>query len=188
MINAGFEVFSCYPYAKAPMSEIAAAGGVSKSLLFHYFDNKLGLYLFLWETALGEIARSTQVFNVVEADDLFELLRRATAAKCRVMRTHPRLFAFATRAYYEEQPDVKAAIGVRVEAALSNAAAMVARMGDAGLRDGVSAEDIYDDFILLSEGYMAQRYRAGRIDVDEIEHDFGTIIMRWRAALARERA
>ena len=40
--NAGFDVFSRCPYAKAPMSEVAAAGGVSKSLLFHYFGNKLG--------------------------------------------------------------------------------------------------------------------------------------------------
>ena len=33
---------------------------------------------------------------------------------------------------------------------------------------------------------MAQRYRAGGIDVDEIEHDFAVVIDRWRSALAEE--
>ena len=47
MINAGFHVFSQYPYKKSPMNEIAAAAGISKSLLFHYFHNKKELYLFL---------------------------------------------------------------------------------------------------------------------------------------------
>ena len=185
MLNAGFEVFSCYPYAKAPMSEIAAAGGVSKPLLFHYFGNKLGLYLHLWETALGEVARSTREHGVFDTDDLFEVLRRATAAKCAVMRAHPRLFAFATRAYYEEEPDVKAPMS-EVDAALATAAEGVAHLGSAGLREGVSATDVYDDFLLLSEGYMAKRYRTDGIDVDGIERDMGAIIDRWRAALSEE--
>ncbi|RRR25563.1 TetR/AcrR family transcriptional regulator [Schaalia georgiae] len=125
MVNAGFEVFSRCPYAKAPMSEVAAAGNVSKSLLFHYFENKLGLYLYLWDTAMERISRSTQEFGALEADDLFEALWRATQAKCRVMRTHPLLFAFTTRAYYEEHPDVRAAVGPRVDAALASAGAAV---------------------------------------------------------------
>lgn len=186
MVNAGFEVFSRYPYAKAPMSEVAAAGNVSKSLLFHYFGNKLGLYLYLWDTAVERISRSTQESGALEANDLFEALWRATEAKCRVMRTHPLLFAFATRAYYEEHPDVRAAISPRVGAALVSAEAAVARLEDRGLCDGVSARDVYADFVLLSEGYMAQRYRAGGIDVDEIEHDFAVVIDRWRSALAEE--
>lgn len=49
IINAGFHVFSQNSYRKSPMSEIADAAGISKSLLFHYFLNKNELYLFLWE-------------------------------------------------------------------------------------------------------------------------------------------
>lgn len=49
MMNAGYRVFAQNSYKKSPMSEIAEAAGISKSLLFHYFGNKRGLYLFLWE-------------------------------------------------------------------------------------------------------------------------------------------
>lgn len=46
IINAGFRVFSQNSYKKSPMNEIADCAGISKSLLFHYFHNKRGLYLF----------------------------------------------------------------------------------------------------------------------------------------------
>lgn len=49
IINAGFRVFSQNSYRKSPVSEIADAAGISKSLLFYYFKNKRELYVFLWE-------------------------------------------------------------------------------------------------------------------------------------------
>ena len=51
IINAGYRVFSRNTYKNSPMSEIAQAAGISKSLLFHYFHNKKELYLFLWTNA-----------------------------------------------------------------------------------------------------------------------------------------
>ena len=49
IINAGYRVFSQNSYKHSPMSEIADAAGISKSLLFHYFHNKKELYMFLWD-------------------------------------------------------------------------------------------------------------------------------------------
>lgn len=40
IINAAYGVFSRNSYKNASMSRLADAGGVSKSLLFHYFLNK----------------------------------------------------------------------------------------------------------------------------------------------------
>ena len=49
IINAAFRVFGESSYKKSPMSEVADAAGISKPLLFHYFDNKKGLYFYLWQ-------------------------------------------------------------------------------------------------------------------------------------------
>ncbi len=40
IINSAYKVFATNSYKKAPMSEIADAGNISKALLFHYFGNK----------------------------------------------------------------------------------------------------------------------------------------------------
>ncbi len=72
IINAGFRVFSQNSYKKSPMSEIADAAGISKSLLFHYFYNKRELYLFLWDKCM-EITTSSLKENLsFHSDDLFE--------------------------------------------------------------------------------------------------------------------
>ena len=47
ILNAAYKVFATNQYKKAPTSEIAAEAGISKSLLFHYFHNKLEMYIFL---------------------------------------------------------------------------------------------------------------------------------------------
>ena len=38
IINAGFRIFAHNNYKKAPVGEIAAEAGISKSLLFFYFS------------------------------------------------------------------------------------------------------------------------------------------------------
>ena len=40
ILNAGYRVFSQNTYKKTPVGEVAAAAGISKSLLFYYFRNK----------------------------------------------------------------------------------------------------------------------------------------------------
>ena len=45
IINAGYRVFSQNSYKKSPMQEVADAAGISKSLLFHYFQNKKKFYM-----------------------------------------------------------------------------------------------------------------------------------------------
>ena len=50
IIKAAYIVFAHDNYKNASMSRIADAGGISKSLLFHYFQNKKELYLYLFLT------------------------------------------------------------------------------------------------------------------------------------------
>ena len=47
-----------------------------KSLLFHYFHNKLELYLFLWKHAEDLTKKYMCKYKVYETDDFFEMMRR----------------------------------------------------------------------------------------------------------------
>lgn len=76
IINAGFQVFSQNSYKKAPMQEIADQAGISKSLLFHYFQNKKELYLFLWDYAANLTMQYLKEYKCYEPDDLFEMMER----------------------------------------------------------------------------------------------------------------
>ena len=110
IINAGFRVFSQNSYKKSPMSEIADAAGISKSLLFHYFYNKRELYLFLWDKCM-EITTSSLKENLsFHSDDLFEMMFRGLKIKADIMRQYPDLGTFVVKSYYEKDSDVCEAI------------------------------------------------------------------------------
>lgn len=88
------------------MSEIAAAAGISKSLLFHYFHNKKELYLFLWETCARITINALDESGCYLQTDLFETLYKGMRAKIQLMRRYPGLGAFAMKVYYEKDPAV----------------------------------------------------------------------------------
>lgn len=72
IINAGYKVFSLNSYKKSPMSEVAEAAGISKSLLFHYFRNKLEFYIFLWDKCAETTIEYLTKYKCYEQTDLFE--------------------------------------------------------------------------------------------------------------------
>ena len=86
IINAGYRVFSQNSYKNSPMSEIAEAAGISKSLLFHYFHNKKELYMFLWDKCadtticigLGIAAMMYSLNLIANIADVAEFLKYIT--------------------------------------------------------------------------------------------------------------
>ena len=64
VINAALLVFSQNGYRHAGTDEVVKRASISKGLLFHYFESKLGLYVFLYDYAvrfmLLELSGGTQ--------------------------------------------------------------------------------------------------------------------------------
>ena len=110
ILNAAYKVFAMNQYKKAPTSEIAAEAGISKSLLFHYFHNKLELYLFLWKYAADLTKKYMCKYKVYETDDFVEMMRRGLIAKCAVMRKYTFLSLFSINSYFETEPDIQSII------------------------------------------------------------------------------
>ena len=116
ILAAAYRVFAGADYEHASMAAIAQEARVSKSLLFHYFANKRELYLYLWTSAAELTGEAIRAERAYETRNLFEILRRTTRAKCSLMRRYPYLNAFATRAYYETNPQVSTDIRESVSA------------------------------------------------------------------------
>lgn len=49
IINAALKVFALNGYRHASTDDIVKTACISKGLLFHYFESKLGLYVFLFD-------------------------------------------------------------------------------------------------------------------------------------------
>ena len=186
IINAAYKVFSENSYKKAPMSEIAEEGNISKSLLFHYFTNKKDLYMYLWDNAC-EITRSAvREYNTLETDDFFEMLRRTLLSKCSVMRDYPYIYAFSLRAYYETASEVKDSIQENFNAVGKESEMLVLEKIDKSkLRKDIDLKTMYAEILYAMDGYMLQKYRLNRIIPDEIEKETGALIAFWEKVYSR---
>ena len=187
IINAGYRVFSRNSYRKSPMSEIADAAGISKSLLFHYFRNKKELYLFLWDTCAQLTMEVLRDFNCYEGNDLFEIMRKGLEAKVSLMRRYPDLGAFALKCYYEKDPEVQPEMQRLIEkyGSYKNNAAMQ-HLNPEQFIPGLDIRMMYQDMYWASEGYLWETVQRGDIDYAKMERDFQAMIAFWKSIYLRK--
>lgn len=101
MINGALKEFALYGFLHASTDRIVKYAGISKGLLFHYFENKLGLYTFVYEYSVRYMLLELSGVSQKEKD-LFELFRQIQGAHFRVMREYPYMQQFLTRSRSED--------------------------------------------------------------------------------------
>ena len=115
MINAALKVFSWYGYRHASTDEIIKGAEISKGLLFHYFESKIGLYDFLYDYATRFVA--LELTQNVEPNEtgFFELYKQILNAKTDSMYRYPYVFLFLDKADEETEPEALGVIHERRE-------------------------------------------------------------------------
>lgn len=186
IINAGFRVFSQNSYKKSPVSEIAAAAGISKSLLFYYFRNKKELYLFLWNEGTKITMEYLERYGCYRQSTFFDMLEQGLKTKLQIMRLYPDMAAFILKAYYEKDEAVRGEIQLSYKKCLSNEAfRCLTQLDPDEFVPGIDLEMMYWDMYWATEGYVWERIQRGEINVDQMEQDFGRLVDFWKSIYAR---
>lgn len=181
ILNAGFRVFANNSYRKSPMNEIAAEAGISKSLLFFYFRNKKELYLFLMKTAEELTRQYVTHAGCYEENDIFEMMYRGLVAKTEMMRKYPDMSAFALKAYYEDDEEVKSELVKIIEPySKLHTNTTLPKLDPSVFKDGIDLKMMYQDIYLASEGYLYQMQHKGPIDIDKVISDYKDLIGFWK--------
>lgn len=187
IINAGFQVFSENAYKKSPMSEIAAAAGISKSLLFFYFRNKKELYLFLWEKAAEITMEYLTAYKCYEPGGLFEMMERGMAAKLRLMERYPYMSQFAVKAFYEKDENICGEIQKSYRRWFEFKAAQALSVQDPDdFVPGLDLSMMYREMYWASEGYLWEMLQRGKLDVPQMERDFERLLAFWKSIYLRK--
>lgn len=187
ILNAGYRVFSRNSYKKSPMSEIADAAGISKSLLFHYFHNKKELYLFLWKKGAKITIEELTRCGCYGREDLFETMYIGMKAKMRIMRQYPDLGSFVVKAYYEKDPAVCQDIQESIaQYAAFKENAKLRNIVPEQFAPGIDLQMMYQDMYWASEGYLWEKLQQGEMNVDEMERDFIRMIEFWKSIYLRK--
>ena len=181
ILSAGYRVFSEHSYRKSPMQEIADEAGVSKSLLFHYFENKKELYLYLWDNACRYAVGYMTEAGCYEETDFFKMLYRGMMTKMQILRQHPNMAAFVLKAYFENDPEVHDDIRAsylryfQLKGELS-----LRKLSKGQFVLGVDVKDIFRHIYWAAEGYLLDNLRSGKLEPAKLERDFSGMIGFWK--------
>ncbi|MBR2951033.1 MAG: TetR/AcrR family transcriptional regulator [Lachnospiraceae bacterium] len=111
MINAALKVFALSGYKHASTDDIVKEAGISKGLLFHYFNSKIGLYAFLFDFSTRfMLLEMSQTVRRGETG-FFELIRQMEQARMQVMKLYPYMQQFINVCLEEDAPEAAEAIG-----------------------------------------------------------------------------
>ena len=96
IINAALEEFSNNSFDKASTNNIVKNAGISKGLLFHYFDNKKSLHEFLEKYVVKIVIASLQNNLDWDESDFFNRMKQIALIKGRLTLRFPSIFEFFT--------------------------------------------------------------------------------------------
>ena len=187
IINAGYRVFSQNSYKNSPMSEIADAAGISKSLLFHYFHNKKEFYLFLWENCAEITIEYLTKYKCYEQENLFEQMERGMRAKMEIIRRYPEMANFTIKAFYEKDAEISTAVQESYHKYLNlKADRTLSGIDPEQFIPGLDIPMMYRDMYWASEGFLWEMVQRGHVDMDEMERGFTKLMNFWKSIYLRK--
>ncbi|MBR4457806.1 MAG: TetR/AcrR family transcriptional regulator [Clostridia bacterium] len=187
IINAGYRVFSRNTYKNSPMSEIADAAGISKSLLFHYFHNKKELYLFLWDKCAEITIRTMTAYGCYGQSELFESMERGMRVKIEIIRRYPEMGNFTIKAFYETDPEIRAAVQESYHRYFSlKADKTQLNLDPSQFIPGLDVPMMYREMYWASEGYLWETVQRGEMNIDRMVGDFEKLLAFWKSVYLRK--
>lgn len=178
VIDAALTCFGANGYKKTSVSDIAAAAGISKALVFHYFGTKKALYLYLIDLSARIIMKELAEKFEDTVTDFFDRIRLATSIEISVMKRHPAMLSFLDGAYFENDDEVKEDIKAILEN--SEGENMRSRIAFEGtdtskFKDGVDPKLVMKMLTLLAEGYLSKMPRNA-ININALCDEFDEYI------------
>lgn len=168
MINAALKAFAINGYKRASTDEIVKDAGISKGLLFHYFDTKLGLYEFVYDYSVRYLIMEMSAAISQKETDFFTLYEQKEMCKIQALKNYPYMQQMINRSMIEDESE---AVAVIMERRDSYRLKIVEIMQQADLTkfsddvDNLKLRKIIDFTI---EGLMTERFKEQAFDVEKL--------------------
>ncbi|MGN0401855.1 MAG: TetR/AcrR family transcriptional regulator [Acetatifactor sp.] len=159
MINAALKVFARQGYRHASTDDIVREAAISKGLLFHYFESKLGVYEFIYEYSVRYMILELHSTVNPKEKDFFEVMKQTEEARMHAMRGYPYMQQFLNRSAYEDVGEALLAVEEKKKI-LEEACQQIADQIDYTLLpDGVDGSRLGKMLELTEKGLMTEHFQ-----------------------------
>lgn len=159
MINAALKVFALQGYRHASTDDIVKEAAISKGLLFHYFESKIGVYRFIYDYSVRYMNLELKSFVDSKEKDLFEVMKQMEGARMRAMRGYPYMQQFLNRSMSEDSYEALVAVEERKGALEETYAAINGQIDYGSLPQGTDGEKLRKMLDFTIKGLMTERFQ-----------------------------
>jgi len=89
ILDAAIEEFAINGYDKASTNSIVKKAGISKGILFHYFESKKNLFLYIFDYCMSNLIDKYYSVKEIEPKDIFERFMCINIRKIKIMNEEP---------------------------------------------------------------------------------------------------
>jgi AcrR family transcriptional regulator len=161
MINAALKVFAMQGYKHASTDDIVKEAGVSKGLLFHYFESKLGVYEFVYEYSVRYMVIELSTTVSKAESNMFELMKQIEFARMNVTKGYPYMQQFLNRAQSEDTGEALLATENKRMILDAEYARLESQIRYMGFPAGVDGRKLYKMLDYTIKGLMTERFMEG---------------------------
>lgn len=166
MINAALKIFALNGYRHASTDDIVREAAISKGLLFHYFENKIGVYTFVYDYSVRYMTLELNSSVSTSETDLFELMMQAERARMHAMRGYPYMQQFLNRSMSEDVSEALLAIEDKRNVLLGAYENIYSRIDYGSLPSGVDGEKLRKMLDFTIKGLMTERFQNASFQPD----------------------
>lgn len=187
IIDAALRTFGANGYKKASISDIAAAAGISKAMVFHYFGTKKALYLYLINLCGSTMMKEVNENFDNSITDFFDRIKMSSNIEVSVMKKHAAIPAFLTSMYFENDEEVKADIKDIIDSGeeFRNKIAFVG-MDTSKFKEGVDLKLLMKMLMWMAEGYTKQMSNNAEVNFDNMLEEFNECLDMLKCNFYRE--
>ena len=183
ILQAAIKEFADKGFEKASTNEIVKEAGISKGILFHYFQNKKRLFLFVFDYCLELCMKEFYIKVDEEESDIFEKLRQIASFKLELLYKYPAIFRFFEVAICEDSTEIKSEIEEKKKNLTeSNYTKMFNNIDKSKFRDGVDVGRAINIIMWTIEGLGTSELQKAKVsvskslDYEKIFHDMDIYI------------
>ncbi|MBY6950676.1 TetR family transcriptional regulator [Clostridium botulinum] len=110
ILEAALEEFAIGGYENASTNKIVEKAGISKGLLFHYFGNKKGLFIYVYNYYFEFLKRELYIKVDTKERDILERVKKWTMIKMELIDKYPSVFMLFIKSTLNMPKDIKSTL------------------------------------------------------------------------------
>lgn len=159
MINSALRAFARNGYDHASTDEMVQEAGISKGLLFHYFNSKRGLYFFVYEYSVRFMLLEFSHTIKKQEKDLFEIQRQMEKARIQVMQKYPYMQLYLNGAFLDGNEEMTGEISALMDRYSKALQTYYGQADLSGFREGTDPSMVLKMMVFTIEGLVKENFR-----------------------------